>query len=84
MTTPSAQSAKNEHESVNEKPFRLLASEALAFANNAQNAEWDNIYWRAYWTGVIQGIRSANGELGARREAHYVINLAKRHIADKV
>jgi hypothetical protein len=89
MTTTASKDAKqNEHESVNEtvieRPFRLLVSVASAFANEARDADWSDDYWRSYWNGVIQGIRAANGEFGAREEAEYVISLAKKHIAEKV
>jgi hypothetical protein len=82
MTNPSAQSASNEHESVNEKPYRLLVAEGLSFAENTlerafsariKAEEAHNSYMkeyaenrRMYWLGVTNGIRAARGEIGAR------------------
>lgn len=80
MTTPSAQSATDEHESVNEKPYRLLVSEAMEYARSAQHSDWDDNDWRNYWNGVIQGICAANGELGARQEADHIITIAKERM----
>lgn len=92
MTNPSAQSASNEHESVNERPYRLLVFEGLAMVENALDRAFEarneahkihDSYMesyaenrRLYWLGVKNGILAARGEIGAREEMNSLITNA--------